>query len=86
MNSYDSGADKLKATKPPMFFIHGDDEGARGKHVEEMFHSKSGGLHGDMGLRSASRLAILSNSTHVRLMQRLSFIVPMVNDFLHAKP
>jgi hypothetical protein len=36
--------------------------------------------------RSASRLAILPNTTHVTLMQRMPVIVPMVNDFLDAKP
>jgi len=43
-------------------------------------------IHGDMQPRSASRLAILPNTTHVTLMQRMPIIVPMVNDFLDAKP
>src|SRR6185503_20277783 len=42
-------------------------------------------IHGDMQPRSASRLAILPNTTHVTLMQRMPIIVPMVNDFLDAK-
>ena len=82
----DIGADKLKATKAPMFFIHGDADGIRLEHVAEMFRLKGGGGHGDMGPRSASRLAILPNTTHVTLMQRMNIIVPMVNDFLDAKP
>jgi hypothetical protein len=36
--------------------------------------------------RSASRLAILPDTTHVTLMQRIPIIVPMVNGFLDAKP
>ena len=32
----------------------------------------------------ASRLAILPNTTHVTLMQRISVIVPMVDDFREA--
>ncbi len=36
--------------------------------------------------RSASRLAILPDTTHVTLMNRMTTIVPMVNDFLDAKP
>jgi pimeloyl-ACP methyl ester carboxylesterase len=83
---HDFGADKLKATKAPMFFIHGDADGIRLEHVAEMFRLKGGGGHGDMGPRSASRLAILPNTTHVTLMQRMNIIVPMVNDFLDAKP
>jgi pimeloyl-ACP methyl ester carboxylesterase len=83
---HDLGADKLKATKAPMFFIHGDADGIRLEHVAEMFRLKGGEVHGDMKPRSASRLAILPNTTHVTLMQRASVIVPMVNDFLDAKP
>jgi pimeloyl-ACP methyl ester carboxylesterase len=79
-------ADKLKATTAPMFFIHGDADGVRLEHVAEMFRLKGGGTHGDMGPRSASRLAVLPDTTHVTLMQRTSVIVPMVNDFLDAKP
>ena len=82
----DLGADKLKATKAPMFFIHGDADGVRLEHVAEMFRLKGGEVHGDMKPRSASRLAILPNTTHVTLMQRMPIIVPMVNDFLDAKP
>ena len=83
---HDIGADKLKATTAPMFFIHGDADGIRLEHVAEMFRLKGGGAHGDMGPRSASRLAILPDTTHVTLMQRMLVIVPMVNDFLDAKP
>ena len=85
-NGDDFGADKLKATTTPMFFIHGDADGVRLAHVAEMFRLKGGEIHGDMKPRSASRLAILPDTTHVTLMQRIPIIVPMVNDFLDAKP
>ena len=86
MKPYDFGADKLKATKAPMFFIHGDADGVRLEHISEMFRLKGGETFGDMGPRTASRLAILPNTTHVTLMERMAVIVPMVNDFLDAKP
>jgi pimeloyl-ACP methyl ester carboxylesterase len=82
----DFGTDKLKATTAPMFFIHGDADGVRLEHIAEMFRLKGGEIHGDMKPRSASRLAILPNTTHVTLMQRMPVIVPMVNDFFDAKP
>ena len=82
----DIGADKLKATPAPMFFIFGDADGIRLEHVAEMFRLKGGEIHGDMKPRSASRLAILPDTTHVTLIQRMPVIVPMVNDFLDAKP
>jgi pimeloyl-ACP methyl ester carboxylesterase len=86
LKPYDFGADKLKATKAPMFFIHGDADGVRLEHIAEMFRLKGGEIHGDLRPRSASRLAILPDTTHVTLMERMPLIVPMVNDFLDAKP
>jgi len=82
----DFGADKLKATTAPMFFIHGDADGVRLEHIAEMFRLKGGEIRGDMKPRSASRLAILPDTTHVTLMARMAVIVPMVNDFFDAKP
>lgn len=87
MRPYDFGADKLKATKAPFFFIHGDADGVRIEHIAEMYRLKGGGnIHGDMQPRVESRLAILPDTTHVTLMNRRQAIVPMVNDFLDAKP
>lgn len=83
---YDFGADKFKATKAPMFFVHGDADGVRFDHIAEMYRLKGGDLHGDMQPHPASRLAILPETTHVTLMARMTTIVPMVNDFLDAKP
>jgi len=86
MKPYDFGAEKLKATEAPMLFIHGDSDGVRLDHIAEMFRLKGGELFGDRRPRSASRLAILPNTTHITLMVRVPVIVPMVNDFLDAKP
>jgi len=83
---YDFGADNLKATKAPFFFIHGDADGVRLDHIAEMYRLKGGDLHGDMRPHPESRLAILPDTTHVTLMNRMTTIVPMVNDFLDAKP
>ncbi len=83
---YDFGADKLKATRAPMFFIHGDADGVRLDHIAEMFRLKGDEIMGDMRPRSPSRLAILPNTTHITLMEHMPVIVPMVNDFFDAKP
>jgi pimeloyl-ACP methyl ester carboxylesterase len=86
---YNFGAEKLKATKAPMLFIHGDADGVRLDYIAEVFRLKGGGdIHGDLRPRSESRLAILPDATHVTLMNKLDVIVPMVNDFLmssHSK-
>jgi pimeloyl-ACP methyl ester carboxylesterase len=86
MTPYDFGAEKLKATKAPMFFIHGDADGIRPDHIAEMYRLKGGELNGDMRPHPESRLAILPNTTHTTLMNQMTMIVPMVKDFLDAKP
>jgi pimeloyl-ACP methyl ester carboxylesterase len=83
---HDLDAGKLKATPAPMFFIFGDADGIRLDHIAEMYRLKGGEVHGDMRPRSDSRLAILPDTTHVSLMQHSPIIVPMVNNFLDAKP
>ena len=85
LRPYDFDSDKLKATKAPMFFIHGDADGVRLDHISEMFSLKGGGISGDLGTRSASRLAILPDTTHVTLLNRMGIIVPMINDFLEGQ-
>jgi hypothetical protein len=51
-----------------------------------MFRLKGGEIMGDMRPRSASRLAVLPDTTHVTLMQKIDIIAAMINDFLDAKP
>jgi hypothetical protein len=69
-----------------MLFIHGDADGVRLDHIAEMFRLKGGEIFGDLRARSASRLAIVPGTTHVTLLERMPIIVPMVNDFLDARP
>lgn len=85
LTPYDFGADNLKATRTPIFFIHGDADGVRLAHIAEMFRLKSDEIMGDMRPRSSSRLAILPDTTHVTLMDRMPVIVPMINDFFDVK-
>jgi pimeloyl-ACP methyl ester carboxylesterase len=86
LKPYDFGADRLKATGAPFLFIHGDADGIRLDHIAEMFRLKGDEVFGDLRPRSESRLAVLPNTTHVTLMQRGSAIIPIMNEFLNAKP
>jgi pimeloyl-ACP methyl ester carboxylesterase len=85
LKPYDFGAEKLKTTQAPMFFIHGDADGVRLDHIAEMYRLKGGEIMGDIRPRSASRLAVLPDTTHVTLMQKIDIIAPMINEFLNAK-
>jgi pimeloyl-ACP methyl ester carboxylesterase len=85
LKPYDFGADKLKATKAPFLFIHGDADDVRLDHISEMFRLKGDEIFGDLRPRSESRLAVLPNTTHITLMEKGNAIIPIVNDFLNAK-
>lgn len=85
LKPYDFGADNLKATRAPMLFIHGDADGVRLDHISELFRLKGGESMGDLRQRSPSRLAIVPNTTHITLMERMAVIVPMINDFFDAQ-
>ena len=80
---YETDYKRLSPT--PNEFPHFVTRVIRLSHVAEMFRAKGGDVFGDLRPRSSSRLAILPNTTHVSLMQRLQLIVPMINDFLDAK-
>ena len=81
----DFGAETLKATKAPMFFIHGDADGVRLNHIAEMFRRQGDEILGDLRPRSASRLAILPNTIHVTLMERKDTIIPIGERFSQCK-
>ena len=85
LKPYDFGAEQLKTTPAPIFFIHGDADGVRLDHIAEMYRLKSDEIMGDMRPRGPSRLAVLPDTTHVTLMHKTDVIAPMINDFLGAK-
>jgi alpha/beta hydrolase fold len=79
LKSYDFGASKLKATKAPFFFIHGDADGVRLDHISEMFRLKGDEMMGDLRPRSESRLAVLPNTTEAKdVVHRSSSIAASV--------
>jgi hypothetical protein len=43
LRPYDFGADRFKAAKAPMFFIHGDADGVRLEHIAEMYRLRGRG-------------------------------------------
>lgn len=79
---YDWGAESIQAIPAPTMLMVGDSDIVRPEHAVEMFRLLGGGVIGDLvGLPNA-RLAILPGSTHVSLMQRAAWLVPMVEEFL----
>ena len=81
---------EARSIKAPMFIVIGDVDGIRYEHALELFRAKGGGKMGDLHGLPKSRLAILPSTTHIGMMQRWSWLVPMIDDFLdsdlNAKP
>lgn len=83
LKSYDWSAE-VKKIKAPLFMAIGDADGIRYEHALELFRAKGGGKMGDLHGMPQSRLAILPGTTHIGMMMRLDWLVPMINDFLDS--
>ena len=75
---------EVKKIKAPVFMAIGDADGIRYEHALEFFRALGGGKMGDMHGLPKSRLAILPGTTHVGMMQRADWLIPMITDFLDS--
>jgi len=78
---WSEGVAKIKS---PIFMVIGDSDGVRYEHAIELFRTKGGGKIGDIHGLSESRLAILPSTTHIGMMQRTDWLIPMISDFLDS--
>ncbi|HYF70997.1 MAG TPA: alpha/beta hydrolase [Ohtaekwangia sp.] len=83
LKPYDWSKD-VKKIQAPIFMAIGDADGIRYEHALELFQAKGGGKMGDMHGMPKSRLAIIPGTTHIGMMQRTDWLVPMITDFLDA--
>lgn len=81
----DIPAETIQAIKSPTLLIAGDSDLVRPEHAVEMFRLLGGGVFGDTpaGLPN-SQLAILPGTSHVTVVDRADWLVPMINSFLDA--
>ena len=83
LKPYDWSKD-VKKIKAPIFMAIGDADGVRYEHALELFRAKGGGKMGDIHGLPKSRLAILPGTTHIGMMQRTDWLIPMITDFLDS--
>ncbi len=83
LKPYDWSKD-VKKIQAPIFIAIGDADGIRYEHALEIFRAKGGGKMGDLHGLPQSRLAILPGTTHIGMMQRTDWLVPMITDFLDS--
>jgi pimeloyl-ACP methyl ester carboxylesterase len=75
---------QVKSIKAPVFMAIGDADGIRYEHALELFRAKGGGKMGDINGLPQSRLAILPGTTHIGMIQRTDWLIPMITDFLDS--
>lgn len=84
LKSYD-WSESVRNMDIPIFMIIGDADGIRYEHANELMRMKGGAKMGDFGEMSSSRMAILPGTTHIGLMMRTNWWIPMVEEFLDGK-
>ncbi|MEW5797551.1 MAG: alpha/beta hydrolase [Bacteroidota bacterium] len=75
---------EVKNIKAPIFIAIGDADGVRYEHALELFRAKGGGKMGDIYGLPKSRLAILPGTTHIGMIQKTDWLMPMITDFLNS--
>jgi len=75
---------EVKNIKAPIFMAIGDADGIRYEHALELYRAKGGGKMGDITGVPESRLAILPGTTHIGIIQRTDWLIPMITDFLDS--
>lgn len=83
LKPYDWSED-VKTIEAPLFMAIGDADGVRYEHALELFRAKGGGKMGDIHGLPESRLAIIPGTTHIGMMQRTDWLIPMITDFLDS--
>ena len=77
-------ADQIRGIQIPTMLIIGDADIVRPEHTVEMFRLLGGGVNGDLGGISRSRLAILPGTSHTGVIDRFEWLATMIIDFLDS--
>lgn len=83
LKPYDWSMD-VENIQVPIFMAIGDADGIQYEHILELFRAKGGGKMGDIHGLPKSRLAIIPGTTHVGMMSRTDWLIPMITDFLNS--
>ncbi len=83
LKPYDWSRD-VKSIKAPIFMAIGDADGVQYEHALALFRAKGGGKMGDIHGLPQSRLAIIPGTTHIGMIQRTDWLIPMIIDFLDS--
>lgn len=77
-------AEEIQAITAPTMIVIGDSDGTRPEHAVEMFRLRGGGVFGDITGLPAAQLVVLPGTMHLGILDRVGWLVPMVEEFLDA--
>jgi pimeloyl-ACP methyl ester carboxylesterase len=75
----------MQAIAAPTLLIAGDADVIQPEHTLALFRLLGGGVPGDLAGLPKARLAVLPSTTHITVMARLPWLMPMIEEFL-AEP
>ena len=73
---------EIEAIAAPTLLIYGDADVIQPEPMVELFRLLGGGVPGDLTGLPKARLAILPSTTHVGVMNRADWLLPMITEFL----
>lgn len=77
-------AERIRAITAPALVVVGDADGTRPEHAVALFRLLGGGVFGDIAGLPRSQLAVLPGTTHVGMLERVAWLLPMLAAFLDA--
>jgi pimeloyl-ACP methyl ester carboxylesterase len=76
--------DEIRSIRAPTLLLIGDADIVRPEHAVETFRLLGGGVEGESAGLPHSRLAVLPGTTHLTIVERADWLIPMILEFLDA--
>jgi pimeloyl-ACP methyl ester carboxylesterase len=77
-------AEDIRGIESPILIIVGDSDAVTPEHAVDMFRLRGGGVNGDLTGLPNAQLAVLPATTHIGVLFRAAWVLPMVTEFLDA--
>lgn len=76
--------ESIRGIAAPTMAVIGDSDATRPEHAVEMFELLGGGVMGDLAGLPRAQLAVLPGTSHLGMLERADWLLPMVTAFLDA--
>lgn len=73
---------QIQAITAPTLIIMGDSDSVQPEHGVSLFRLRGGGVNGDLAGLPNAQLAVLPGTTHISVLMRTDWLIPMTVEFL----